>query len=68
MRMRVRSVVDSMTKIEKRQRKEKRKRKTDRGQRKIKQLSVSLSHIYSKITLYNKYKSNLSDFTSEGKL
>ncbi len=64
----VRSVVDSMTKIEKSHRKEKRKRKTDKGQRKIKQLSVSLSHIYSKITLYNEYKSNLSDFTSKGKL
>lgn len=24
--------------------------------------------VYSKITLHNKYKSNLSDFTSQGKL
>lgn len=64
------SVVDSMKKkkIEKRHRKDKRERKTDRGQRMIKQLLVSLSHIYSKITLYNKYTSNLSDFASEGKL
>lgn len=61
------SVVESMKKIEKRHRKEKRKRKTDRGHRKIKQISVSVSHIYSKITLYNEYKSILSDFTSEGK-
>ncbi len=59
-------MVDSVKKKGKRHRKDKRKRQTERGQRKI-ELSQLVSYL-SKITLYNKYKSNLSDFTSEGKL
>lgn len=42
-------------------RKKERKRETE-GDQAVRQ------SVYSKITLHNKYKSNLSNFTSEGKL